>query len=71
MRELLKDYLEQLSSDSFHRGWLSAKELFKSVFLVQHKDTLINFGLFSTRERAEKYIGFNGDKFSIQEVEVK
>jgi hypothetical protein len=41
-----------------------------SAFLVQHKETLINYGLFSTREKAENYINKNTDLFGIQEVKI-
>jgi len=41
-----------------------------SAFLVQHKETLINYGLFSTREKAENYIKKNTDLFGIQEVKI-
>lgn len=41
-----------------------------SAFLVQHKETLINYGLFSTRKKAENYINKNTDLFGIQEVKI-
>ena len=41
-----------------------------SAFLVQHKETLINYGLFSTREKAENYINNKTELFGIQEVKI-
>lgn len=41
----------------------------RSAFLVQHKDTLINHGLFDSEEKAKKYI--NGcNTYAIQEVQI-
>ena len=40
-----------------------------SAFLVQHKDTLINHGFFSTKEKAESYIN-GSDNFSIQAFQI-
>lgn len=41
-----------------------------SVWLIQEKNTLINYGLFNSKEKAEKYI--NGNKnFAICEVFIK
>jgi len=49
---------------------LSICDVVSSAFLVQHKETLINYGLFSTREKAENYINKNTDLFAIQEVKI-
>ena len=49
---------------------LSICDVVSSAFLVQHKETLINYGLFSTREKAENYINKNTDLFGIQEVKI-
>lgn len=41
----------------------------RSAFLIQHKDTLINHGLFDSEEKAKKYI--NGcNAYAIQEVQI-
>jgi hypothetical protein len=49
---------------------LALTDVVSSAFLVQHKETLINYGLFSTREKAENYINKNTDLFGIQEVKI-
>jgi hypothetical protein len=49
---------------------LALNDVVSSAFLVQHKETLINYGLFSTREKAENYINKNTDLFGIQEVKI-
>lgn len=49
---------------------LTLTDVVSSAFLVQHKETLINYGLFSTREKAENYINKNTDLFGIQEVKI-
>jgi hypothetical protein len=48
----------------------SIPDVVSSAFLVQHKETLINYGLFSTRKKAENYINKNTDLFAIQEVKI-
>jgi len=41
----------------------------RSAFLVQHKDTLINHGLFDNEDKAKKYT--NGcDGYAIKEVQI-
>ena len=42
----------------------------RSVWLVQHKETLINHGTFSTEEKARKYFNYNDDSFACVEVEI-
>jgi hypothetical protein len=49
---------------------LTLTDVVSSAFLVQHKETLINYGLFSTRKKAENYINKNTDLFAIQEVKI-
>ena len=49
---------------------LTLTDVVSSAFLVQHKETLINYGLFSTREKAENYINKNTDLFGVQEVKI-
>ena len=49
---------------------LHIQTVVSSAFLVQHKETLINYGLFSTRKKAENYINKNTDLFGIQEVKI-
>ena len=53
-----------------HFGQLAIHRVVSSAFLVQHKETLINYGLFSTRKKAENYIDNNTDLFGIQEVKI-
>ncbi len=62
-----------LSKDAFKEALTKALTIggvVSSAFLVQHKETLINYGLFSTRKKAENYINKNSDLFAIQEVEI-
>ena len=60
----------QKFAKKYHKQKLTLTDVVSSAFLVQHKETLINHGLFSTREKAENYINKNTDLFGIQEVKI-
>ncbi len=49
---------------------LAIHSVVRSVWLVQHKETLINHGAFSTEEKARKYFNYNDDSFACVEVEL-
>jgi len=66
--DLLAKYNELLQKEKNEQ--LTLTDVVSSAFLVQHKETLINYGLFSTREKAENYINKNTDLFGIQEVKI-
>ena len=68
IKDLLKNNKEDIRETTKKQLILSG--VVSSAFLVQHKETLINYGLFSTREKAENYINKNTDLFGIQEVKI-
>jgi hypothetical protein len=65
-----KEGLNNLVDRIYYSKQLTLGGVVSSAFLVQHKETLINYGLFSTREKAENYINKNTDLFGIQEVKI-
>jgi hypothetical protein len=73
----LRNEIENILMDNFNDGnfdkaneeILNLLSVVRSAFLVQHKDTLINHGLFDSEEKAKKYI--NGcNAYAIQEVQI-
>ena len=75
LQEFTVKYLEEHKELVEHIRETTKKQLIltdvvSSAFLVQHKETLINYGVFSTREKAENYINKNTDLFGVQEVKI-
>ena len=65
-----EDGLNNLVDRIYYNKPLIIGSVVRSVWLVQHKETLINHGHFSTEEKARKYFNYNDDSFACVEVEV-
>lgn len=65
-----EDGLNNLVDRIYYNKPLIIGGVVRSVWLVQHKETLVNHGTFSTEEKARKYFNYNDDSFACVEVEV-